>query len=236
MDGQAAREARLGCGQGFGLIHMSVIIINPNSTEAMTETMLEAARLAEPSLSFEGWTSHDGPPAIQGPKDGEAASGPLIELVKQAEIQKASAVIIGCFDDTALADAAKEVSIPVIGIGQAAFHYCALRQMRFSVVTTLSVSIPVISDNIADYGLSSFVGRVRASEVPVLGLADAPEVAEAAVRAEAERAIAEDQIAAVVLGCAGMTDLKSQLDHDLSAEIVEPVESAARCAAWLTKS
>ena len=46
----------------------------------MTEAMVSAAQAAVPSLSFEGWTSHDGPPAIQGAEDGALAEPPLLEL------------------------------------------------------------------------------------------------------------------------------------------------------------
>ena len=60
--------------------------------------------------------------------------------------------IIGCFDDTALEDAANLADCPVIGIGQASYHYAALRNWRFSVVTTLSVSKPIIQSNIEGQG------------------------------------------------------------------------------------
>ena len=147
---------------------MAVIIINPNSTCSMTEAMLAQARRAAPKLVFEGWTSHDAPPAIQGTADGEAARAPLLNLVRQASVQGAEGIIIGCFDDTALEEAATIANCPVIGIGQASYHYAALRNWRFSVVTTLSVSIPIIQSNIERYGLGQIVSKVRASEIPVL--------------------------------------------------------------------
>ena len=71
----------------------------------MTEAMLAQARSAALERSFEGWTSHDGPPAIQGPKNGEDATEPLLRLVKQASKSGADGIIIGCFDDTALSEA-----------------------------------------------------------------------------------------------------------------------------------
>ena len=138
---------------------MTVLIINPNSTDAMTRAMTTAARQVAPELEFEGWTSRNGPAAIQGPEDGEAASGPLLDLVCKA--RDAKGIIIGCFDDTALPEAAARVPCPVLGIGQAAFHYCALRQWRFGVVTTMAVSVPVIEENLARYGLAPLCANVR---------------------------------------------------------------------------
>ncbi|WP_371156944.1 aspartate/glutamate racemase family protein [Jannaschia sp. 2305UL9-9] len=212
---------------------MSVVLINPNSTVAMTRTMLAAARAAAPGQTIEGWTSHGAPPAIQGPEDGAAAEGPLLDLVRKAVDQDADAIIIGCFDDTALMAAQRLAPCPVIGIGQAAFHACAMRGWRFGVVTTLPVSVPIIEGNIAAYGLSGACARVRASDVPVLDLEHYPERAAATITAEAQIAVREDGIDAIVLGCAGMTRITETLRSTLPVRIVDPIEAAITCIPWL---
>ena len=180
-----------------------IVIVNPNSTVAMTETLLATAREAMPGARIEGWTSHDGPPAIQGPEDGASCIPPLLRLVEKAEAAGARAVVIGCFDDTGLAEARALVACPVLGIGEAAYGQAAALG-RFSVVTTLAVSVPVLEANIAALGLASRCARVRASGVPVLDLDTDPATAIPRVLAEARAAVAEDGIDAIVLGCAGM--------------------------------
>lgn len=212
---------------------MAVVIINPNSTRSMTTAMLEQAKRSAPDITFEGWTSEDGPAAIQGEADGLAATPPLLRLVAEAAAQGADGIIIGCFDDTALPEAAQLANCPVIGIGQAAYHYAALRNWRYSVVTTLSVSLPVINDNINRYGLSSFAARVRASEVPVLALENDPAGAARAVAAEAKRAEREDDISAVILGCAGMVQVLDTVQDTLGIHTIDPVACAARSMRWL---
>ena len=212
---------------------MTVVIINPNSTASMTEAMLRQARTAAPHRDFEGWTSRDGPPAIQGPKDGETATKPLLQLVERASKSGADGIIIGCFDDTALDEAVERADCPVIGIGQASYHYAALRNWRFSVVTTLSVSVPVIEDNIRRTGLSPFLSKVRASEVPVLDLDAAPGKASEVIKSEALQAQNLDEISAIILGCAGMVEVYDQVERALSVEIIDPVTCAARCWNWL---
>ena len=212
---------------------MAVVIINPNSTMSMTEAMLAQARRSVPGLAFEGWTSHDGPPAIQGAADGAAASAPLLRLVAQAAAEGAEGIIIGCFDDTALEEAGRVAACPVIGIGQAAYHYAALRQWRFSVVTTLSVSVPIIEGNIARQGLAHLVARVRASEIPVLELERDPSRAGAVVAAEAGRAEREDAVSAVILGCAGMVEVVDAVRATLWTPVIDPVDCAARSMLWL---
>lgn len=210
---------------------MPVVIINPNSTASMTEAMTQAARAAAPDLAFEGWTSQDGPPAIQGEADGDLATPPLLRLVEQAK--GADGILIGCFDDTALPEAARIAPCPVIGIGQAAYHHCALRQWRFSVVTTLGVSVPILERNIQSYGLGDSMARVRASEVPVLALESDPAAATRAILEEAQRAASEDNIDALILGCAGMVTVLDAVRSSLDIAVIDPVACAAESMRWL---
>jgi allantoin racemase len=212
---------------------MTIVLINPNSTVAMTTAMVAQAERAAPGLDFEGWTSSEGPPAIQGAQDGKAATPPLLELVKQAAAARASGIVIGCFDDTALAQAARLAECPVVGIGQVSYHYAALQQKRFSVVTTLSASVPVLEKNIKSHGLTGHLSKVRASEVPVLELETDPARTGRIILEEAQKAEAEDDIAAVILGCAGMVQVAEEVRRALTIETIDPVVCAARAMAWV---
>ena len=208
---------------------MRLLIINPNSTQSMTDAILASAQAAT-DFKVEAWTSHDGPPSIQGEEDGLRAVPPLLELIKSAT--DFDAIIIACFDDTGLAEAKALANVPVIGIGEASYHTARLLGCRFSVVTTLSISVPVLQKNIAQTGFSDICSRVRASEVPVLAIEHDPKASFAAIRAEALTACQEDGISAIVLGCAGMTGLRESLS-DLEAVIIDGVSAAVGLAASL---
>ncbi|WP_074219403.1 aspartate/glutamate racemase family protein [Rhodovulum sp. ES.010] len=212
---------------------MAYILINPNSCAEMTRSIRAMAETAAPGAAFEAWTSHDGPPAIQGAADGERATGPLLDLVARASERGAEGIVIACFDDTGLAEARRLAPCPVIGIGQAAFHVAALRGWRFSAVTTLPVSVPIIERNIRAYGFGPHLARVRASDVPVLALEQDPDAACARVTEEAARAFAEDGVQAIVPGCAGMARLTAHLRAHLDRPVIDGVEAAARLIAAL---
>ncbi|MBN2907175.1 MAG: aspartate/glutamate racemase family protein [Rhodobacteraceae bacterium] len=210
-----------------------IVLINPNSTAAMTDAMLRAARDAAPMARFEGWTSHDGPAAIEGAADGDAAIPPLLDLVRDASDRGARAIIIGCFDDTGLEQARTIAACPVIGIGQAGCCLAALAGGRFSVVTTLAVSIPVIEDNIRRYGLDRHLGRVRASDVPVLALEGDADSATAKVVEAIRDAEREDDIGAIVLGCGGMVDIAACAGPQTKTRLIDGVRAAALMASAL---
>lgn len=210
-----------------------IVLINPNSTDVMTKAMVEAA--LKVGVTLTGWTSHDGPASIQGPEDGAACIPPLLALVHEASDAGAKAIIIGCFDDTGL-DAARDIaSCPVIGIGQAAYHMAVLSGAKFSVVTTLDVSVPILENNIHSYGFTSQLARVRASGVPVLDLETDPAGTADVVIGEINRAVTEDKVDTVVLGCAGMGHIQAYVGNIGNTRLVDGVTSAAQLAKILAK-
>ena len=210
-----------------------IVLINPNSTKAMTQAMVETA--SKVGVKLIGWTSLEGPAAIQGPEDGAACIPPLLTLVRKASDAGAKTIIIGCFDDTGL-DAARNIaSCPVIGIGQAAYHMAVLSARRFSVVTTLAVSVPILEDNIHAYGFTSKLSRVRACGVPVLDLETDPAGTAPAVMGEIKRAVAEDKVDVVVLGCAGMVHITAYFFGEEHVRLIDGVTSAAQLAFLLAK-
>lgn len=210
-----------------------IVLINPNSTASMTKDMLEVAKHAAPDMNIEAWTSHDGPTAIEGPEDGEACIPPLLALVDKALNAGAKTIIIGCSDDTGLAEARAMASVPVIGIGQAGYHMAALASRRFSVVTTLEVSVPILAANVAAYGLGGQLGRVRASGVPVLALETDREASTKRVLDEIAIAALEDDVQSVVLGCAGMAYIPSVVPPDTPVRVIDGVAAATRIAVAL---
>lgn len=212
-----------------------LIFVNPNSTVSMTDKIVAAARaVVGPGITVEGRTCADSPPSIQGRADGDAALPHVLAQIREAA-KTADACIIACFDDTGLPQARAAVDVPVIGIGQASFHAAILQGHNFSVVTTLAVSVPVITDNITAYGLANHCCRVRASDVPVLDLEQPGSAARDKVSAEISHAIAEDGAGAIVLGCAGMADLAAELSATHGVPVIDGVAAACGFAAALVR-
>lgn len=208
---------------------MHILVINPNSTASMTRSIEEAAKAAAGSeTQVTAVNPPDTPPAIQGAEDGAAALPGLFRLFDAEVVEKGGydACVIACFDDTGLMALKRRSPIPVIGIGEAAFHAAMLAGEHFSVVTTLGVSIPVIEANIAAYGFAARCRKVRASEVPVLALEADPETSRNAIAAEIAAAVSADKPDAIVLGCAGMADLALTLSDRFELPVIDGVAAA----------
>jgi len=67
---------------------------------------------------------------------------------------------------------------------------------------------------------------VRASEVPVLELENPHSDAREKITEEIRKAITEDHAEAIVLGCAGMTDLAQSLSDELGLPVLDGVVCA----------
>jgi allantoin racemase len=213
---------------------MDILVINPNTTASMTRKIGNAARsAASPGTRIIAVNPKDGPPSIEGYFDEVFAIPGMIGEMHSHPT--ASACVIACFDDTGL-DAARCVGdMPVVGIGEAAFHMASLIAGKFSVVTTLSRSVPAIEHNLVRYGLASRCARVRASDVPVLELEVPGSNARSRISEEIERAIRDDRAEAIVLGCAGMADLAEALGSEHGLPVLDGVSCAVKLCESLVR-
>jgi allantoin racemase len=212
---------------------MRIVVVNPNTTASMTARIGEAARAAaSASSTVVAVNPADGPVSIEGYYD-EAWSVPgLLGCIREhearADVEPVAGYVVACFDDTGLDAARCAASAPVVGIGEAAFHVASLVAGRFSVVTTLSRSIPAIEHNLVRYGLASRCAKVRAAEVPVLELDRPGSSARARVSGEIDAALRHDRAEAIVLGCAGMAAFAAELGREHGVPVVDGVAAAVR--------
>jgi allantoin racemase len=200
----------------------------------MTQGIAQAARAVAPAdVEITATQPVFGPASIEGFYDGAFAVPGMLARIGEAERAGTDAHLIACFDDTGLDAARSLAEAPVIGIGEAAYHAASMLGTRFTVVTTLSRSIPVIEDNLARYGLARRCARVRASDVPVLELEG--EGGEARIGDEIALALADDGADCIVLGCAGMAGMAERLSNHYRVPVVDGVAAGVAFAIALAR-
>ena len=210
---------------------MRILVVNPNTTASMTDKIGAAARrVANAGTEIVAVNPAIGPASIEGFYDEAMSLAGMLDVIRKA--QDYDAVVIACFDDTGLDAARCLTDKPVIGIGEAAYHYASMVANKFSVVTTLARSVPALEHNLHRYGLIARCARVRSSEVAVLELEHPGSDARTRISAEIGRAVEEDRAEAIVLGCAGMADLADMLSQEHGL----PVLDGVTCAVGLAES
>lgn len=208
---------------------MDLLVVNPNTTASMTEAIGRAARrVARPGTRIVTVGSEAGPPSIQGYLDGALCLAGMLEQVERH--RGVDGVVIACFDDTGLDAVRCMVDAPVLGIGQSACYAARMLSNRFTVITTLSRSVPVLEANLQRYGLTSRCANVRATDIPVLDLEKMSSETMDTLRHVIEAAIREDRSDAIVLGCAGMTDLTQRLSTEFGLPVIDGLSCAVTMA------
>lgn len=212
---------------------MRILLVNPNTTASMTEkAALAAQAVAAAGTDIISATSRMGPVSIEGHYDGAFAIPGLLSELKEQQAGGYDAAVIACFDDTGLDAARSFADVPVLGLCESAVATAGFLAQRFTVVTTLERSRVLIENLVRRYGMGERA-KVRASDIPVLELENAASGAIGKLRAEIERALREDGAEAIVLGCAGMTDLARELQATYGVPVVDGVAAAVKQAETL---
>ncbi|MCI0564753.1 MAG: aspartate/glutamate racemase family protein, partial [Nitrososphaera sp.] len=191
---------------------MRIKVINPNTTESMTKKIGEAARaVAAPGTEIVACNPAMGPVSIEGHYDEAISVIGMLEEVRKGEVEGVDGYVIACFGDPGLLAAREVARGPVIGIAEAAMHAASFIATGFSIVTTLARTRVIAQQLVENYGMTQFCRNIRATDLAVLELEEEGSRAQKVIIEECQRALVEDHADVIVLGCAGMTDLTTQI-------------------------
>jgi len=209
---------------------MNLLILNPNTSEAMTASIAQAARaVASAGTTITAVQPAFGPRSIEGHYDETIAAAGVAETVRLHGAGM-DAVVIACFGDPGLDAAREALEVPVLGVAEAAFHAASFVATGFSVVTTMTRTCVTAEHLLQRYGLASRCRGVHGTDIPVLALEDGGASCVDLIEAAAREALARDRSGAIVLGCAGMAGLCATLSARLGVPVIDGVAAAVRFA------
>jgi allantoin racemase len=210
---------------------VKIKVVNPNTTLSMTATIGECARrVAAPGTQIVAVSPAMGPPSIEGWYDEALAVPGLLAEIADGERHGFDGYVIACFGDPGLYAAREVARGPVIGIAEAAMHLASMIAPSFTVVTTLGRTCGMAWHLAERYGVLRFCKNVRATDLPVLDLAVPGSRARRMIVDECRAALSVDGADAIVLGCAGMTDLCDEIADEIGAPVVDGVTAAVKLA------
>ncbi len=212
---------------------MKIKIINPNTTQAMTDGILKAAlSAASPDTEITAVSPDRGPISIECWHDEAFAATGVVEEVHKGETLEGGydAYITACYGDPGLNPAREVTDKPVIGIAEASMHLATFVAYKFSVVTILPRWKMVMDEVIHRYGLESRCASVRCTDMEVLEFESNPEKGARELYEMSLRAINEDKAEAICLGCAGMVEFAADLQKKLGCPVFDGVTAAVKVA------
>ncbi len=210
---------------------MKIMVINPNTSESMTEHIREALkRIKRSDTELTVVCAEKGPETIDSAYHEVCTIPSTLDLVKKANQEGYDAVIIAAFPDPGLV-AAKEISnIPVIGIEESTLHIAAMLGAKFSIMTTLRQRIPSKKDHVYMRGLEHFLAAVRSLDQSTAKNDADPEKTKSRVVEVAKKAIEEDGAEVIILGCAGMAGYAPEIESKLHVPVLDPTAVALKLA------
>ena len=206
---------------------MKIRLINPNTTQRMTDAMGRCAREVAAAGTEIVAVAADGAAVDRRVlRRGTGDAGLLAEIV-QGERDGCDAYVIACFGDPGLYAARELARGPVIGIAEAAMSASVLAP-GFSVVTTLARTCGMAWHLAERYGMKRFCRNVRATDVAVLELDRRP-AARRIIVDECRRALDETRRRDRAR-LRGMAEFAHEIEQQIGAPVVEGVTAAVKWA------
>jgi allantoin racemase len=208
----------------------SIIVINPNSTSAVTAAMDEglAPLRIEGGPAIECLTLAEGPPGIESQSDADGVIAPLCRTIR-ARDNEASAFVVACFSDPGLHSAREATRKPVLGIAECGILTALTLGQRFGIIAILAKSVPRHLRYVGALGLTSRLAGDLPIGLGVTALAQEDvtlkRMIETGVRLRDEKGAD-----VIVMGCAGMARYRGRLQSALGIPVVEPAQAAVAMA------
>ena len=208
----------------------SILVINPNSTEAVTRGIDEAcAPLRIPGgPAIECVTLAEGPPGIETQRHADSVVAPLVRMVSEREKDHA-AFVIACYSDPGIHSVRELTKKPVLGISECGILTALTLGQKFGVIAILQASIARHLRYVGALGLGERLAGELAVGLRVTELADRKKtlerMVEIGVRLRDERGAD-----VVVMGCAGMARYRDPLQDAIGVPVVEPTQAAVAMA------
>lgn len=205
-----------------------IVVINPNSNQAVTDGLTTAlSGFALPGgPSIDCVTLTEGPFGIESQRQSDEVVAPMLKLAQSRP--EASAFVIACYSDPGLDTMRSELSVPVMGIQESGVLMALSRADQIGIIGISSASERRHRLYMRRMGILDRVAGERALDMSVDETARGAHTFSKLT--EVGRALQQDGAEALVLGCAGMALHRSRLEHTLGLPVIDPTQAAVSFA------
>jgi allantoin racemase len=206
-----------------------ILVINPNSTEAVTHGIDEACDPLRMSGApqIECVTLKEGPAGVETQQHVDGVVAPLLNLIREKKDH--AAYVIACYSDPGLHALREATKKPVLGISECGILTALTLGQRFGVIAILRKSIPRHLRYIGALGVMDRLAGELPVELPVVELSDEKKTFGRMVEV-GKRLRDEHGADVIVMGCAGMARYRKPLQDAVRLPVVEPTQAAVSMA------
>jgi allantoin racemase len=209
-------------------VNKRCLVINPNTSGALTDRVVAACRQAQPGVRWEGATARFGAAYIADEVAYAKAAHAALDAY-EAFHSGQDAVLLACFGDPGLLALRELARRPVLGLAQSSFEAAAQRG-PFAVVTGGHAWAPMLSRFARLHGLDAKLVGIHTIDWTGAQIAADPDGALDALVAAAQKGIAAGA-QFILLGGAALAGLALSLQPRLSIPVLDNVLLAAQAVA-----
>lgn len=212
---------------------MRLLLVNSNTSTFVTDKVASAARaVAQPGTEIVPVTGTFGARVIATRTELAIAEHATIELLAE-HAPGCDAVVIAVSYDVALWAAREMLSIPVVGITEAALLTASMLGGRMGVVVFGRRVLPIYQERVAGYGWAGRIAGWRAVESSAPYAAGDQSEADALTVAAVRDLVERDGAEVVVLTGAVMAGVPQRLQPQVDVPLLDGISSAVRQAELL---
>ena len=207
---------------------MRILLVNGNTTAAMTDTLASVAQAAaSPGAAIAAATAVIGA-AIVSHRAEEAIAGHAILKAIADHREPFDGVLIGVSTDPALGAARALLPVPVVGMTEAALLCACMLGGRFGLVTFSRASAPGYRETVERYGLASRLAGLRTIDIPLAeAFAKREKLAEAIVET-ADALVETDGAEVLILAGAAAAGLPAELQPRVPVPLLDGIVCGVR--------
>lgn len=209
---------------------MKLLLVNPNTTQAVTDAVLAAAQAAaRAGTELKAVTGPFGPVVIGSRAENALAQHGVLQLVAE-HAGGCDAVVLAVSLDTGLWACRELLPIPVIGMTEAGLLIGCTLGTRIGLVTYGRRMAPLYRELVSSHGLAARLAGVATIDLTPQQTFSDPGLVEAAVVAAARRLVDEEGAEAVLLAGAAMAAMAARLEPAIDVPLLDGVACAVALA------
>src|SRR5215470_1238791 len=211
---------------------MKLMVINPNSSETVTSSIMDSARrAASPGTELVAVTTKGGTRNVDSAFADYLSGAYMIRTcLDAAALHRPDAVVLAGFGRVGI-DALKEaLTIPVVSIAESSMAMACLLGHRFTTLTMLQQFIPYQQDLVRYYGFEAKCASVRAININVEACVTNREQALRELTEQIRTIVTEDRAEVVILACAGLCGYDQALSQLAGIPVLDPAVVGVKTA------
>jgi allantoin racemase len=209
---------------------MRILVLNPNTSAAITDRLAAAARkAAAPGTIISTATATRGVPYIATRAEAQIGGAIALEMLAERH-HDCDAAIVAAFGDPGLFGARELFDIPVVGMAEASMLTACMLGRRFAIVTFARALGPWYQECIDMHGMTGRCAGIRMLDDPFRSIGDVQDEKESLLVDLADKVVIELEADAIILAGAPLAGLAERIRDRIPVPVVDQMAAAIKQA------